>query len=582
MSTPQPAAPARTRVLIVEDDEGYARLVGDLLDGSGSIAFHHDHAGSVADAVDRLARGPYDIVLLDLGLPDARDLDALRTLVPLAPEVPIVVLSGAESEELAIEAVKAGAQDYLLKTQATADVLSRSIRYALERKRAELETKRVAYRDMLTELPNRFLLMEHLNGALKRAARDGHATGVCFIDIDHFKHVNDRLGHAAGDEILRAFAVRLLRALRGSDTLARLGGDEFVAVVDVGRKESLALVAEHLLDQLRAPFVAGGQEVFVTASIGISAYPADGADAPALLRAADRAMYRAKAEGRDTHRFYDRRLESKASRITFSSGLRRAIERGELLLHFQPVVNLQSGRIDAVEALVRWKHPGVGLVPPADFIPIAEESGLILSIERWVLRSAMTEVLAQKRGRSLRLAVNLSTRHFDHPELLAEIKQITREVGFDPRLLELELTERGLMHQPRRVLGHLRQFRRLGITVAVDDFGTGYSCLGMMKQFPLNALKIDRSFVRHCATDPTNRALVSAVIRMGHALGLTVTAEGVENTAQLAYLRAQKCDRAQGFYFTRPVPRSRLAAALDTRFRVTPRKPAPPRNGRHR
>jgi len=278
---------------------------------------------------------------------------------------------------------------------------------------------------------------------------------------------------------------------------------------------------------------------------------------------------------RDTHRFYAVRSQSKASpKLAFSSALRRAVERHELLLHFQPLVDLRAGRVDGLEALVRWQHPSMGLIAPADFIPIAEESGLILSIERWVLQSAMTEAARHDFGRTLRLAVNLSPRHFDHPDLLTELKSITREVGYDPKLLELELTERGLMHHPKRVLRHLKEFRRLGIQVAVDDFGTGHSCLGLMKQFPLNALKIDRSFVRNCATDPTNQALVAAIIRMGHALGLSVTAEGVETAAQLAYLRQQQCDRAQGSYFSRPIPCAKVLAVLRGRKFTLPETPS--------
>jgi diguanylate cyclase (GGDEF)-like protein len=406
--------------------------------------------------------------------------------------------------------------------------------------------------------------MEHLNAALKRARRDGHVAGLVFIDVDNFKQINDTFGHHVGDDVLQQVAQRLRQALRDNDTLARFGGDEFVAIVEVAQRSALTLVTDNLLKHLRAPFTAAGRELFITASIGVSSYPSDGTDASELLRNADRAMYSAKSEGRDTHRFYSARSQSTASvKLAFSADLRRALERDELLLHFQPLVDLRSGRIDGLEALVRWQHPSMGLVPPDEFIPIAEESGLILSIERWVMQSAMTEALSHELNQPLKLAINLSMRHLDDPELLNELRTITERAGYDPHLLELELTERGLMRHPQRVLRHLKGFQRLGIQVAVDDFGTGYSCLGLMKRFPLNALKIDRSFVHNCATDRTNRALVAAIIRMGHALGLRVTAEGVETRAQLAYLREQGCDRAQGSYFSRPVPRAKLVALLN-------------------
>jgi predicted signal transduction protein with EAL and GGDEF domain len=355
----------------------------------------------------------------------------------------------------------------------------------------------------------------------------------------------------------------LSQSLRDSDTLARLSGDEFVAVVEVAQPRQLAVVAASLQHRLKTPFTTTDGEVFVTASIGVSAYPADGDDAEELLRNADRAMYRAKAQGRDAVRFYAPPLETtRTSQVAFESALRRAIERGELLVHFQPIVDLHTGHVDGLEALVRWRHPSRGVIPPSDFIPIAEESGLILLIERWVLQTAMTEAASHRGTKQLKLAINISRRHFDNPTLLKELKSIVRHVGYDAGLLELELTESGIMHHPKRVLRHLKQCRLLGISVAVDDFGTGYSCLGLMKRFPLNALKIDRSFVHNCGTDSTNRALVAAIISVGHALGLQVTAEGVETASELEYLREQNCDRAQGYYFGRPVQSARLNRLL--------------------
>ena len=431
-------------------------------------------------------------------------------------------------------------------------------------KQAEAALRASAYRDSLTQLPNRLLFMEHLDGALKRARRDGHVAGLVFIDVDNFKQINDTFGHQVGDDVLQQVAQRLRQALRDNDTLARFGGDEFVAIVEVAHRSALTLVTDNLLKHLRTPFTAAGRELFITASIGVSSYPGDGTDASELLRNADRAMYIAKSEGRDTHRFYVARSQSTAAaKLAFSADLRRALERDELLLHFQPLVDLRSGRIDGLEALVRWHHPSMGLIPPDEFIPIAEESGLILEIERWVMESAMTEALSDEIKQPLKLAINLSIRHLDDPELLNELREITERVGYDPHWLELELCERGLMRHPQRVLRHLKGFQRLGIHVAVDDFGTGYSCLGLLKRFPLNTLKIDRSFVHNCATDRTNQALVAAIIRMGHALGLSVTAEGVETQAQLGYLRAQGCDRAQGSYFSRPIPRAKLVGLLN-------------------
>jgi diguanylate cyclase (GGDEF)-like protein len=554
---------SHVRILLVEDDVAYANFAQEMFQSVRSARFHLAHATSVHGAIERLTDTTPDVVLLDLGLPDAQELEALNALADAAPNLPIVILSGTENEDLALEAVKAGAQDYLLKGQATPELLVKAIRYGIERKQSELHMKRLAYYDSLTGLPNRRLLMEHLILALKRVARSDSVLGVFFIDIDHFKQINDTLGHEAGDRVLQQLAKGLSQSLRDSDTLARLSGDEFVAVVEVTQPRQLAVVAASLQHRLKTPFKTTDGEVFVTASIGVSVYPTDGEDAKALLRNADRAMYHAKAQGRDTVRFYAAPLEStRSSQVAFKSALRRAIEHGELLVHFQPVVDLHTCQVDGLEALVRWRHPSRGVIPPSDFIPLAEESGLILLIERWVLQTAMTEAAGHRCTRQLKLAINLSRRHFDSPALLRDLKSIVRQVGYDASLLELELTESGIMHHPKRVLRHLKECRRLGINVVVDDFGTGYSCLGLMKRFPLHALKIDRSFVHNCGADPTNRALVAAIISVGHALGLQVTAEGVETVSELEYLRDQNCDRAQGYYFGHPVQSTRLKGLL--------------------
>jgi EAL domain-containing protein (putative c-di-GMP-specific phosphodiesterase class I) len=315
--------------------------------------------------------------------------------------------------------------------------------------------------------------------------------------------------------------------------------------------------------QFRAPFTIRGNEVFITASIGLSSYPADGVDGKTLLRHADKAMYRAKDDGRDTHRFYSSRHQTNATRYkALRIGLRGAVERGELVIHYQPLVDLRGGGVDGLEALVRWEHPSLGLIPPADLIPIAEESGLMLSIDRWVLQSAIQQAMSLQGQRPMRMAVNLSARHFEDAGLLVELRKLARVGACDPGLLEFELTENGITDHPGRVLQQLTALRRLGVRVAIDDFGTGYSSLKVMNQLPLYALKIDRSFVSECATNPADQTLIAAIISMGHALGLEVTAEGVETNEQLAYLRAQGCDRAQGWLFSPAVVAAELPDVL--------------------
>ncbi len=551
------------RILLVEDDPAYAELTRAMLRTTSATSVTLDHAMSVHAAVDKLNDGAYDIVLLDLGLPDAQELEALNSLVGAAPDLPLVILTGTENEVLALQAVKGGAQDYLIKGQATPELLIRAIRYAIERKQSELHIRHLAYYDPLTQLPNRRLLIEHLGHALKRAARSDSIVGVFFIDLDNFKQINDAFGHSTGDTVLTDLAHRLSKALRSSDTLGRLSGDEFVAIVEAGEARELALVANALQRSVKTPFTTPHGELFATLSIGVSSFPADGEEVGELLRNADHAMYRAKSQGRDAVCFFAAPTEaSRSSPLTFTSALRRAAERGELLVHYQPLVNLHTDSVDGLEALVRWQHPSRGVIPPSDFIHLAEESDLILSIERWVLHTAMTEMASNPYARSLRVAVNLSRRHFDNPALVRRLRALVGEIGYDFHLLELELSESGIMHHPDRVLDHLKACRDLGMTITIDDFGTGYSCLGLMKEFPLTSLKIDQSFVRNCASDPVNRALVAAVISMGHALGLEVTAEGVETEAELRYLREQRCDRAQGWYFGKPVPSSELSVLL--------------------
>jgi diguanylate cyclase (GGDEF)-like protein len=559
--------PQGLRILLVEDDSDQAAFTQAMLQTASAAYVRLDHATSVREAIDRLSGQLYDVALLDLGLPDAQELEALNSLVGAAPDLPLVILTGTENDALALQAVKSGAQDYLVKGQATPEVVFRAIRYAIERKQSELHIRHLAYYDSLTLLPNRRLLMEHLGQTLRRASRAGSIVGIFFIDIDRFKQINDEFGHAVGDSVLTQLAARLSASLRGSDTLGRLSGDEFVAIVEANLPRELALVADSLQRCLKAPFATAHGELFATVSIGVSAFPTDGTDVGELLRNADHAMYRAKAQGRDTVRFYATPENSRSFSLAFTSALRRAPERGELLVHYQPIVNLHRNEVDGLEALVRWRHPTQGVVPPNDFIRLAEQSDLILAIERWVLHTAMAEALRHPQAKQLKLAVNLSRRHFDNPALVRQLRRIVRSVGYDARLLELEMSESGMMHHPQRVLHHLKACRDLGMTITVDDFGTGYSCLGLMKELPLSSLKIDRSFVRNCAADPVNGALVAAIVSMGHALGLEVTAEGVETESELSYLREQRCDRAQGWYFGRPVPSAELSVILDANDR---------------
>lgn len=420
--------------------------------------------------------------------------------------------------------------------------------------------------DALTQLPNRNLLKDRLIHAIAHAQRTQQQLALLFLDLDRFKTVNDSLGHTVGDVVLKAVAKRLQACLRETDTVARLGGDEFVIVLeDLPHEELVVTVSHKLLNALEAPFGVGGHEFFVTASIGITLFPKDGEDADALLSNADTAMYRAKEEGRNTAKFFAQEMNQRAlEHLLMEQNLRYALTRNELELHYQPQLDLTSGQTVAVEALLRWRHPQQGLIPPQAFIPFAEEMGLIIPIGDWVIRTACTQAKAwQDAGLpAVRVAVNLSARQFMHPGITAMIARALEESGLQPQYLELEITESVLMKDVEKVIAVMQALQTLGICFAIDDFGTGYSSLNYLKHFPVARLKIDRSFVREITTDPGDAAIALAVIAMAHSMQLQVVAEGVETEAQMLFLKDRHCDQIQGFYLSHPRPADEMRALL--------------------
>jgi len=424
----------------------------------------------------------------------------------------------------------------------------------------------IAYHDALTALPNRALFTRLLDQALKEGQRYQRRLAVMFVDLDRFKNINDTLGHEAGDELLRQVAARLRGALRGSDTVARLGGDEFVILVpEYADEPDLVAIAEKVLGAVGRPVACAGQEFRVTASVGIAVYPADGIDEPTLMKHADIAMYQAKEDGKNTFAFYvDDINHHSVERLAFESNLRRALEEEQLELHFQPKVESHTSRMTGVEALLRWRHPDLGLVAPAKFIPIAEETGLIVPIGRWVLRVACEQQVAWRRAGlpGLRMAVNLSARQFADDNLLRDVETIVRETGIAPGDLEIEITESMLMMDAAKALKVLQGFKSLGIRLSVDDFGTGYSSLANLKRFPVDTIKVDRSFVRELPANGEDRAIADAIIAMGRTLGMSIVAEGVETGAQADFLREHGCHEIQGFYYSRPVPAPQIQQLL--------------------
>jgi len=558
------------RVLLVEDSEDDAALVLRAL-RRGGYSVHSERVQERAELRGALAHAAWDVVLADYDMPRFTGLEALKVVQESGFDLPFIVVSGTIGEEVAVEAMRAGAHDYVMKNNLTRLVpaIQRELREAEERRGrriAEETLRHQAYHDILTGLPNRWLLQDRLVQAIALARREGRGVALLFIDLDRFKYINDSLGHLVGDQLLRATSTRLLPELRDGDTLARLGGDDFAMILaDTGEASVAAAVAGAVRDRLEQPFVLSGLEVHVGASVGIARFPKDAADAETLLKHAEFAMYHAKQEGRSNYQFYTADAHAAAhERFAIEHDLHRALRDNELILHYQPQVDLETRAVIGVEALVRWRHPQRGLIGPDKFIPVAEEIGLIVAMGEWVVRAAVADY---QRWRELgcapqRLAVNLSARQLHHDGLVAMLQQVLSESCIDPGVLEFEITESGIMVDPARAVEAVQSIKTLGASVAIDDFGTGYSSLAYLKQFPVDVLKIDRSFVRDIETDRDDAAIVETIIGMARNLDLRVIAEGVEHPAQAEFLSSRGCRWGQGFLLGRPMPYDQISGLL--------------------
>ncbi len=427
---------------------------------------------------------------------------------------------------------------------------------ALEQKKAEAQIQQLAHFDPLTGLPNRLLLKDRCVQALSLAERSGQSLALMFIDLDHFKNINDSLGHQVGDEVLLVLAQRLKDNVREQDTVARLGGDEFILLLPNADTLGAARVADKLIQAAMLPLHIGQHELTVTPSIGIAIYPKDGADLDTLYKCADAAMYRAKEDGRNSYRFFTSELQAVSDRtLLLDNALRRALARDQLSLVYQPQIDLLTNQIIGAEALLRWDHPELGKISPAEFIPIAESSGLILPIGEWVIRTALAQLAQwiQSGMRAITLSVNLSSVQFRHAELPELVSRLLSDAGLPPELLELELTEGVAMRNPVSAIAVMDDLHQRGIRLSIDDFGTGYSSLSYLKRFKVYKLKIDQSFVRDITTNPDDKAIVSAVIGLAASMGMKTIAEGVETEGQLDFLRSEGCDEVQGYHFSRPL-----------------------------
>ncbi|MBK5260243.1 MAG: EAL domain-containing protein [Thermoanaerobaculia bacterium] len=466
----------------------------------------------------------------------------MRSLVGRTAPVPLLSIAIADLAGSAVIAV--GAILALLEDQREATAAASS------------QVEQLAYYDTLTGLPNRSLFADRLSVALTHAHRHRYKLAVLFLDIDRFKQINDSLGHTVGDRLLKIVATRIRNAVREEDTVARFGGDEFTVLIHiVGKIEDAGKISQKILDSLKAPITIDEREFVVTSSIGVSIFPVDGTDGEILIRNADTAMYRAKDLGRNSFQYYAAIMNHKAlEALEVENGLRRALAQNEFILYYQPLVDVKAGTVFGLEALIRWQHPELGLLRPDKFIPAAEQSGLIIAMGRWVLREACKQAAEwHRQGHRVIMAVNLSGRQFQDPELTTQVADALEISGLRAEFLELEITEGYAMQDVQKAIQTLRELKKLGVRIAIDDFGTGYSCLSYLKQFPIDTLKLDSSFVRDLNT-PEDAQIALGVIALAHSLKLKVIAEGVETIGQLTFLREHACDRLQGYLFSRPMP----------------------------
>lgn len=558
-------------VLIVEDNPGDVRLVREMFMEVNASEFVLTDVNSLHEALDLLERNHFDIMLLDLSLPDAHGLEAVKHVLNVAPKLPIVVLSGNSDSELAIEAVQNGAQDYLVKGQGDGNLITRALRYAIERKRTEERLAYLAQYDPLTGLPNRALFQDRILAAMRHTERHNSLAVLMFLDLDHFKDINDTLGHSAGDDLLKDIAKRLHSCVRDEDTIARLGGDEFTIILqDINHREDAATIAEKILETLSSPFVLNGDEVFVTISIGIAGYPTCGKDAETLIQNADTALYRAKSEGRNNYKFFESEMNATVSeRMTMINSLRHAVQKNEFLLYYQPLIETSSAGVIGMEALLRWQHPDRGLLPAKEFVPLLEETGLIIPLGEWILDEACRQNRAWQQSGfpPICVSVNLSARQFHKCDLVSIVANALEQNQLEPQYLQLEITESILMDRTRGTLATLEQLHKLGVRLAIDDFGKGYSSLSYLKQYPFDVLKFDRCFVQDMGTSKNGAAIVAAVIDLGHSINMSVMAEGVETEHQLNLLEERGCDQIQGYLFARPMSADNCLLWLEKKTR---------------
>ncbi len=557
---------AAPRILLVEDDEDDFILARDLLREIFRGRLQLDWLRDWDEALAAIAEARHDVYIVDYRLGAGNGVDLVREATSLGSRAPFILLTGQGNRSIDLEAMRVGATDYLVKDEITAPLLDRSIRYAIERHRAERRLVELAQMDQLTGVANRYLFRDFLDRQIARAERHGGSVALLLIDLDRFKTINDTYGHGAGDAVLKAVAGRLGRMIRQSDLVARLGGDEFTVVMgDVTAEPFLQGAIDRLLDVLAEPVVSDGIVMEVGASIGVALYPGDATTVDALIASADLAMYTAKRQPAPAYHFYTGAMRDQANRrLALEHSLKAALEDKQLFVLYQPQAELRSGKIVGVEALLRWQHPEYGLISPSEFVPIAEENGAILRIGAWVLDEVCRQLAVWNAAGidQLHVAINFAARQFLDGSLPEVVSATLRRHAVQTHQIEIEITESDILQQPEEVGRMLVRFGEMGLRVSLDDFGTGFSSLTHLRSFPGALIKIDRSFIANIPQSTSDAAIVRSLIGMAHDLGLRVVAEGVERPEQLRFLRAMDCDMMQGFLLSRPQPAAAIPALL--------------------
>ncbi len=554
------------KLLLVEDNPADVEFLAASLRRQRATDVEMVNVQSLGSATERLASEKFDIVLLDLHLPDASGLECIDAIQAVDNEIPIVVLSGQDDEEFAVSILNKGAQDYLVKWEGQGRTILRSVRYAIERKRSELRLNYMAQFDALTGIPNRQFFNDQLTRATARARRDGRKVGLLFLDLDEFKVVNDTLGHDAGDCLLKEVASRIRRSVRTGDVVARLGGDEFAVLLEgLHGPLEVETMANGLLELVSQPYHIVDRQLDITTSIGITMYPNDSADTQMMLKNADIAMYQAKENGRNNVTFFTERMHAELIEYhELERDIREALRLNEFHVVYQPKVNANSRRLQGLEALLRWTSPTRGKVSPGTFIPVAEESGHIIQLGYWVLDQVCQTLKTWEQMELPRVpvSVNVSARQFQQPDFHKRVAQILSAHDIDPALIEIELTEGLVMEDSDAAQTELLRLKRIGLRISIDDFGTGYSCLSYLRRFPIDVLKIDRSFVMEIGVSQDGESIIDAIISLARSLRLETVAEGVETTDQLNFLLERGCHIVQGYLFGMPMRQALIEPLL--------------------